>query len=89
MHLYSKLEQIIQTLTLGLCLRHIVTPYVAISTLAYLTQMWFGRNSHSMSPHEHSIGIWVGIHGLLQASRKVLLKSSVVNDRNPKSIKVP
>lgn len=41
-----------------------------------------------MSPHQHSVCVWVGIHRLLQAFSEILLERGVVNDRNPQRVVV-
>lgn len=43
-------------------------------------------DSHSVSPHQDSVGVRVLVHGLLQAFGEILLECSVLNDRNPKCV---
>jgi hypothetical protein len=47
------------------------------------------KDSHPMSPHKNSIGIWVPLHSLLQLIRQVLLMGCILNNRNDQFVIVP
>lgn len=57
--------------------------------VADILQLKSTSNLHSVSPHQHSVCIWVGVHRLLQAFGEILLERGVVNDGNPQRVVVP
>jgi hypothetical protein len=90
-HFHSQLEQVVQTLALSLCLGGVVAPDIA----ARSNILEFGRfpyaincyDLHSVSANKYGICVGVFVHGRLQATGEILLKGSVLDDRNLQSIK--
>jgi hypothetical protein len=84
MHLDGKLENIIDTLALSLSLVYVVAPDVS-AFVSMLSPVPLGicQDSHSMSPDQNRVGVWVFLHSFLQAFPQVLLVCCVLDNGYP------